>query len=174
GTGGVELHLSDLIPVDFTLRASSHQFLVSDGGSLRAQLDGDFTVKGGVRETGLYAQMRIERGQVELPALATGRHTLQPLGPLADVKFVDADALADARRAAEGTPRRVRGLTPEMEATIDVPHEFKIRGHDLSTTVSGRLTVHFARDGETTTNGELDAHGGFVEVFGQRFDIDRA
>src|SRR5262249_31083329 len=150
----------------------------SYAGSLRARLDGAFSVTGGLRGTAFRADVRIASGQVELPAVTTGNRKLQPLGPLADVTFVDAAGRARAARARERARQRqkipVAGPGHALDASVSVPERLHVRGTDVDTQVVGNLSVHVEPDGESSANGQLDARGGVVEVFGQRFDIDRA
>jgi len=173
-----QARLERLLPVWFGINIQASQFLLSYGGSLRARLDGDFNLTGGMRGTAFHADLRIARGQIELPAVATGNRRLQPLGPLADVTFVDPSGRAQAARERERAQRRtlvpVGGPVRDVDASISVPERLHVHGSDIDTHVVGSLAVHIDPDGESSAVGQLDARGGFVEVYGQRFDIARA
>ena len=125
------------------------------------------TVHGQRTPSGLSGTVVVDKGTANLPKLAGGKK-LQPTGPLEDVKFVDAAARrAQARRAAaEKEP-----ATAELVAKI--PGPFHVRSKELSTDLAGELQIAIVGP-VARLSGHVHAEGGWFELLGRRYKIERA
>ncbi len=158
--------LAGLLPQSIDLRALAHKFPIPTG-RFGAWLDATVTVHGQRTPSGLSGTVVVDKGTANLPKLAGGKK-LQPTGPLEDVKFVDAAARrAQARRAAaEKEP-----ATAELVAKI--PGPFHVRSKELSTDLAGELQIAIVGP-VARLSGHVHAEGGWFELLGRRYKIERA
>ncbi|HEX8954500.1 MAG TPA: translocation/assembly module TamB domain-containing protein, partial [Polyangia bacterium] len=158
--------LRGIQPQTVDLRAEAHRFPIPTG-TFGAWLDATVTVHGERTARGLGGTIVVDKGTANLPKLAGGRK-LQSTGPLADVKFVDARARRDEalRKQAERAP-----ATAELVAKI--PGPFHVRGKELSTDLSGDLTIAMVGP-VTRLTGQVHSDGGWFELLGRRYRIDKA
>lgn len=158
--------LAGIKPETVDVRAEAHRFPIPTG-TFGAWLDATVTIHGERTEEGLGGTIVVEKGTANLPKLAGGKK-LQSTGPLEDVRFVDARARrAEARRKeAEKEP-----ATTELVAKI--PGPFHVRSKELSTDLSGQLTIAMVGP-VTRLSGEVHTDGGWLELLGRRYSIDKA
>ncbi|HJZ84333.1 MAG TPA: translocation/assembly module TamB domain-containing protein, partial [Polyangia bacterium] len=168
-SGGGTLHgqgsaeLVGLHPRSVHLNATATQFLVGYGGFASGQLDGDLVVDAVTTPDLLSTRVRLEHGAIALPALETGR-SLHRVGPLADVRFVDRAA---ARERADAHPVRI-------DLTLEVPDALHVSGRDIDADLHGGFALTGDGTGGRRATGMVEIQRGHVQVFGQRFEIERA
>src|SRR5205807_1238934 len=92
-----DLALAGLRPTSVDAKLDANDFALSWGGSIAAALDGVIRVHGQDSGRGLAGRIAVEQGTLHLPPLASGKK-LQPVGPLAEVVFVDAAAKRQSRK----------------------------------------------------------------------------
>ena len=158
--------LAGLKPQSVDLKAEAHRFPIPTG-SFGAWLDATVTVHGQRTSNGLEGTVVVDKGTANLPKISTGKK-LQRLGPLEDVKFVDARARRQAalRAQAEKEP-----ATTELVAKIAGP--FHVRSKEISTDLSGVVQVAIVGPVMRLT-GHVHTDGGWFELLGRRYNIDKA
>ena len=169
GTGSATLE--GLVPTKVALSAAAKQFELGYGGLVHARLDGRIEITGATVDDRLALRARVEQGRLGLEQIG-GEGDLQPTGPLADVRFVDAAGLAAARETPGGK-RPVRGIARDLELAILLP-DFGVRGKEITAALDGHVTVAASPDGLPVLSGQIAVRRGSVEVFGQRFEIEHA
>ena len=161
--------LAGLRPQAIDLTVDAERFALTLGGTLVTRLDGRFHAVGNARDDAMVGRIIVEKGSLRLPSIAeqaTGRK-LQSVGPLEDVEFVDpAGRLEAERQRAASTPL-------PLLVDVAVPGGFTLLGKDVSTDFAGKLRL-VARGSSLRIEGRLRADGGWVEVLGKRFRVERA
>lgn len=123
----------------------------------------DLSVDGG---RPLRARVSIPEASVRLPQLAMGKK-LQPLEPLQDVRFVDRRAQREeAKQAARA------GAEVLAEIAVQAPG-VNLRSGEISSVAQADLVVVIAPP-QVRLRGAAGASGGWVEILGRRYNIDRA
>ncbi|HEX6836879.1 MAG TPA: translocation/assembly module TamB domain-containing protein, partial [Polyangia bacterium] len=158
--------LAGIKPETVDLRAEAHRFPIPTG-TFGAWLDATVTVHGERTEEGLGGTIVVEKGTANLPKIAGGKK-LQSTGPLEDVKFVDARA-----RRAEAWRKEAEKEPATTELVAKIPGPFHVRSKELSTDLSGHLTIALVGP-VTRISGQVHTDGGWLELLGRRYNIDKA
>jgi autotransporter translocation and assembly factor TamB len=168
---GGTLGLDGLQPGALDLTAVARGFQLAYGGLVRARLDGQVRVTGEPQASRYAITISLGGRGVELLETARGRD-LQPIGPLSDVRFVDR--AARAKRQARSEEREQMGTAlARIDLKLAIPAPLPVRGKEIDADVQGEVEL-FATPEGAALSGELKVVRGQVEVFRQRFDIERA
>jgi translocation and assembly module TamB len=166
-TANGNLTLAGLTPRSVELKAHAHRFPV-EPGSFGLWIDADVIAHGQGDAHGMSGVVTVDEGTANLPKLSTGKK-LQPTGPLKDVRFVDAAALAAARRREQAEKS---AATTQLTALI--PGPFHVRSKELSTDLRGKLEVAIVGP-VTRIRGHVEQmSNGWLELLGRRYNIDKA
>jgi translocation and assembly module TamB len=159
--------LAGLEPETVQAKIYSHKLPI-EPGTFGLWVDAEITVDGKATPDGLTGTVTVEKGTANLPKLAGGK-SLQKVGPLEDVRFTDPRALrAEAKKRAKEAEDS--GTALELRARI--PGPFHVRSKEISTDLKGTLLVSVA--GETSISGHVEASGGWIELLGRHYTIDKA
>jgi autotransporter translocation and assembly factor TamB len=182
--GGAQLVSGTLRTVD--LNATVDNFPVA-AGAVGMWLDTKVEVVGRASDDTLRVKVNIPSGTVRLPKLMSGSDSdTQALGPLEDVRFVDAAARAAAaeleasaakQSAAESSPGSPPPLLPSRTLVrVELPKAFVVTGPEVKTSVGGQLNAELGKlhpEGPVLT-GEIQTLGGSVEILSRRYQLERA
>ncbi|MFO0579230.1 MAG: translocation/assembly module TamB domain-containing protein [Polyangia bacterium] len=187
-SGGGQLHASGKVKLDegtlrtVELTANADRFPLA-AGPLALWLDTKVEVRGEAKGETLRIKTRIPGGTVHLPRLTESR-SVQAIGPLDDVVFVDAAAVRAAQAKAraeeekEQKEREGRGGPPILLPTrtllaVDV-NNFYVTGPEVKTGVVGHIDLELGEKSKLPViTGEVHTTGGTVEVLGRRYQIER-
>ena len=158
--------LAGLQPKTVDLKAEAHRFPIPTG-SFGAWLDATVHLHGERTPEGMAGTVVVEKGTANLPKIG-GRKKLQPTGPLEDVKFVDARA-----RRAEARRKEAEKEAATTELIAKIPGPFHVRSKELSTDLSGTLTIAIVGPVMRLT-GQVHTDGGWLELLGRRYRIEKA
>lgn len=184
--GGVQLVAGTLRNID--LAATIDNFPVP-AGSLGMWLDTKLEVVGRAPDDTLRVKVTIPHGTVRLPKLTSGNDSdVQALGPLEDVRFIDAAARAAAaeaeaeaeRRSAAAQKKEAHSAPPLLPqrtlVSVDLPPAFMVTGPEVKTNIQGHLDAELSAQQPSgpILTGEIRTLGGWVEILGRRYQLDRA
>ena len=191
--GGVQLSAGTLRSVELSADIENFAFAA---GSIGLWLDTKLKITGRTADDTLRIKVNIPTGAVRLPKLSSGSDSdLQPLGPLEDMRFTDAEARAAAAQAeAEAAKRQAAAksaadkdgdaappplLPPRTLIAVELPPAFAVSGPEVRTSVTGHLDIEMggragapAAPGPIVT-GDIRSLGGWVEILGRRYQLDR-
>lgn len=187
GGGSVQakgkVELSEATLKNLELSAQASRFPVA-AGPLALWLDTRVDVKGEAKGETLRVKVKIPGGVVHLPRLTESR-SVQAIGPLEDVVFVDAAALREAaakaraaeqeaREAARGTASSPPILLPTRTLVGVELADFSVSGPEVKTDVAGHVDLEMNSDSkQPVVTGEVHTIGGTVEILGRRYQIER-
>jgi len=158
--------LAGLQPQSVDLRAEAKKLPIPTG-TFGAWVDAIVSLHGRRTAQGMSGTLTLEQGTANLPKLAGGRK-LQKTGPLADVKFVDAQA-----RREEEKRKEAERETAEIALVAHIPGPFHVRSKEMWTDLKGELQVAIAGP-VARISGHAEAVGGWFELLGRRYSIERA
>lgn len=153
-------------------------------GPIGLWVDSKVSIQGETSDDTLRTKVVVTSGTVRLPKLASSQST-QPLGPLEDIRFVDAvarRAAAEAeRRAAEAArdrtsgKKRVLGLPHRTLIAVELPPPFYVVGPEVKTELEGHLDIELvAPTFAPIVSGAIHTNGGWVEILDGRYQLERA
>jgi autotransporter translocation and assembly factor TamB len=171
GTGSLtangDVLLDGLTPKSVDIRAYARKFPV-EPGTFGMWVDADVAVKGQGDAKGMSGAITITKGTANLPKLSAGKK-LQSTGPLKDVRFVDAAAIA-----AEKKRKQSEKSAPSVEVAANIPGPFHVRSKEISCDLKGQVSVAIAGP-VTRLRGHVEEMStGWIELLGHRYDIEKA
>ncbi len=145
-----------------------------------ARADRRLTVSGGLQAVLEQARLRI-RGDlsVDQALFILPEETAPTLGDdvivLPQAKDPSARGAEPARRIAAATTPAKSSLQADLQVTLDLGKDFRVRGHGINTRVAGVLVLHSTlKPGESpTVTGALRTVGGQYRAYGQQLEIER-
>jgi autotransporter translocation and assembly factor TamB len=182
-TGQAQLAGGSLKSIELTTTVKNLPIVA---GPIGLWLNTKLQATGSVSDNTLRVKIAVPYGTVRLPPLSlTGNRDVQSLGPLEDVRFVNAAARRAAARAAAAAQKRAAAAANEKKApailpqrvlvTLELPRSFTVSGPDLKTSVSGHLDGELSAKRTTgpVLTGEVHTQGGEVDLLGRRYDLER-
>jgi autotransporter translocation and assembly factor TamB len=141
------------------LHVISQKFPISMNG-LSGWLDTQVDAYANRDAGGTRVRLQIRDGTLKLPKISS-RRSLQSTGPLKDVVFVDAPP-------DKKLPKVAQALTVEARA----PGPFRLRSPEGAIDLGAILRLAPA-DQKITLWGSLSGLGGWIELFGRRYQVER-
>ncbi len=155
------MSLDRLLPRRLRIALRSDGFPVRDEGSILARMSGEALLEGEYHEGTLRGELLVDDLDVRLPEELN--RSLQPIEPHPDVKLVRGGARFDDT-----------GEEPfHMRLRIRSHRPFWVRRTDLAVLVETDVVADW-KDPELRLEGFLEVRRGYFEVFGKRFDVQRA
>jgi autotransporter translocation and assembly factor TamB len=133
-------------------------------GKVAAWLDGELRLHVERSGAGLASTLTLVRGTAHLGPIAAER-SLQDVGPLADVTYVDAPP------GDGGMALTLQRLGTAMAVTATIPGPFHVESPDLRVDLQGALHLG-AGAGPLRVRGAVTGRpGGWIDLYGRRFQI---
>ncbi len=154
--------LRRLLPHDLRLVIESDLFPIRDEGSVLATLSGRALLDGVYEDGELVGELMVQRLAVRLPD--ESNRSLQPIEPHPDVQLVRGGV--DFGEPDEEEPFHLR-----LRLRSERP--FWVSRTDLAVLVETDIVADW-RDPDLRLEGFLQVRRGYFEVFGKRFDVQRA
>jgi translocation and assembly module TamB len=174
--GKAQAGMNGLIPTSINLDLNLHDLPVTAGAQvLQLSTQANLTGKSLSGPTEWDMTLTLHQTNVRMPKSKRGGGTLQSTGKLDDVVFVDTPDFAQrqALLVMTGQEELEEGSQLSLTMKIDAQGGVNITGQELSILMKPDLTVKI-REGATLVGGSVEVDHGYVELFGRRWDIDRA
>ncbi len=155
------MRLDRLLPRDLRIAIRSDRFPVRDEGSILAHMTGRALLEGEYHEGTLRGTLRVHELNVRLPEELN--RSLQPIEPHPDVELVRGGAHFDD----------IQEEPFHMRLRIRSERPFWVRRTDLAVLVETDVVADW-KDPELRLEGFLEVRRGYFEVFGKRFEVQRA
>jgi translocation and assembly module TamB len=185
--GGVQLSSGALRTVD--LQAVIDQSPIA-AGALGLWLNTKLVVTGRAADDTLRVKVIFPYGTLRLPKLSSGSDSdMQALGPLEDLRFIDAaaraaaaeaerQAEAEAQKRSEAAQKGVASapplLPPRTLVTVELPRAFEVTGPEVKTNIQGHIDAEISAQAPgPIVTGEIRTLGGWVEILNRRYQLDR-
>ena len=159
--------LVGLSPTRIDIKAVAHKFALVFG-TVAAWLDADIGVHAEGLPQHLKVSVDLQRGLVRLPQLASTRK-LQSIGEPARVTFTDKQALIDKAAHVEATD----GEGSEATVRLRIPGPFYLRSKEANAELKGNLEL-VVRNSEVKLTGSAETSAGWLDLMGQRYNIEHA
>jgi autotransporter translocation and assembly factor TamB len=173
GQGKLQAHgtaeLDDRGPARVGLDLTAERFSFLAGATV-VEVTTDLHLQGQRGGRGWDSTATLRRTTVALPR-SQDQGTLQPLGALQDVVFVDRRA---ADRAAREAARASRPVSTTSRLTIETPDEVHLVSPEVDATLRSRSLAAVAGDGRATLAGDVEVTGGQVIIQERTWDIRKA
>jgi autotransporter translocation and assembly factor TamB len=152
----------------FTARLTAKDLPVQAGSQL-IELDGKINTSGAKRGPMWDMTVLIERGViVRLPSQKNEQ--LHDVGELDDVKFVDAEGLAQE----EAREEIKKAAGPSMRVRIKTDNLVAVRSRDDMLRLDLKINLTTTQVGAANTiQGNVEVVRGWIALFGQRYDVER-
>jgi translocation and assembly module TamB len=152
----------------FTGRLTAKDLPVQAGSQL-IELDGKISTSGAKRGPMWDMKVVIERGViVRLPSQKTEQ--LHDVGELEDVKFTDAEGLAQE----EAREQIKKAAGPSMRVRIETQNLIAVRSRDDMLRIDLRIKLTSTQVGAANAvEGNVEVVRGWIALFGQRYDVER-
>jgi autotransporter translocation and assembly factor TamB len=163
--------LDDLSPTSLSAEIDANRMPVI-AGSMKAAFSGDVEVSGRLRPNLWQIDARVAKGVVRMPE-RTDTRELHPTGPLEDIRYTDAAAVAARERQRRD---EVMGAKREraIRLRVTTPGGVRIISGD-GAMVRANAELDITRIGEMTSiAGTAEAESGEVVLFDRRYRIVRA
>ncbi len=155
-----EIGLTGLQPTRSLLRIQANNFPVRQEGSVIARLRGDATLTAKISPEELNGSLVVNDLNVRLPDdPGNNPQTL--------------DAHPDLRVQGEEKRDAIDPSAYRISFDVDAKRPFWVRGSDFAAQTVAELRVTY-QEPELHVGGEAQIRRGFFEVFGKRFDVERA
>ena len=174
--GTAEATLEGLLPKDLNVTINLDKVPVAAGSqTLELSTKGKLTgqSQGGPMKWDMTATL--SDTEAKLPHSNRGGGKLQSTGPLDDVVFVDTPDYAQrtALLALTGSAEVQQESSLDLTLKLNTPGGVSVSGQELDLHANPDLTVYM-RQGATEIAGGISVDHGYIELFGRRWDIDRA
>lgn len=141
-----------------TLRLSSRSDrLLTVSGQLHAQLDNS--------TLSLSGQLDVDQALITLPSETAPQLSSDVVLP----SFTAVKPTEATRQAQRTAPR----FTPEVQLTLNLGNNFKVRGRGLTTRLAGQLELQASGNASPSLMGEVSTVRGTYQAYGQRLDIEQ-
>ncbi len=147
---------------NISIDAYARQFMLTLG-SAAAWLDADITVRGERQGQLTKVVATVKQGTVNLPKIEAGR-SLQSTGPLKYVTYDDKKERAKEHKQA---------IASTQQISAHIPGPFLIRSKEANIDLKGDIDVNI-NGANLRMTGTVQSTYGWVDLFGRRYEIERA
>ena len=154
-----EIRLDGIMPSGARVRLRANEFPVREEGSIMATLTGDALLRGDLSADGFDGDLDVGSVVVRLPD-DPGRDPIS-LSPHPEIR------VAGVTRETVGEDAYV------MHLRVDASDGFQMKSPDFAARLTAELDVSYA-DPELRVGGGVAIQTGSFEVFGKRFEVERA
>mgnify|MGYP000202107228 CR=1 FL=1 len=170
-----------------SLKVNASRFPVS-AGPIGLWLDTDIDISGETKGGTLRGKVKVAKTTVTLPKLESGR-SVQAIGPLEDVRLVDAAArraaVAQAKeeqkkeakqaKAAQQPNKDAGGLPSRTLIAVELPDPIRVIGPEIKTSLMGHIDVEMNAPKNTPIiKGEIHSLSGWVQLLKHHYQLSRA
>lgn len=174
-----------------SLKVNTSHFPIA-AGPIGLWLDTNIDISGETKGDTLSGKVRVARTTVTLPKLESGR-SVQPLGPLEDVRLVDAAARREAAAEAKAEQKAERekqaklakaertgkkepdGLPTHTRIAVELPDPITVVGPEIKASLMGHLSMEMnAPKNVPIIKGEIHSLSGWVQLLKHHYQLSRA
>lgn len=170
-----------------SLKVNTSRFPIS-AGPIGLWLDTDIDITGETKGDTLRGKVKVARTTVTLPKLESGR-SVQPIGPLEDVRLVDAAARRAAAAAAKEEQKQeakqakaaqkpqpeTGGLPSRTFIAVELPDPIRVIGPEIKTSLMGHVDLEMHAPKNTPIiRGEIHSLSGWVQLLKHHYQLSRA